>query len=131
MMGERMPGYKARTEVRIPDAPEPSRPSICAHILAHLPPTGPGLTPGGDILPDEATLTGLPLAPGALDGVLSHHGQDTDNRARVADVLDAWDRAAWPLAARSALQLATRNETDDTLRGRLARLARGEPAPRS
>ena len=44
---------------------QPARLSIYGHIRSHLPPVGPGLTEGGDTLPDEADLTGpIRSAPG-------------------------------------------------------------------
>ncbi|MGY0234206.1 hypothetical protein [Longispora urticae] len=56
--------------------------SILAHIRAHLPETGPGLTAGGDDLPDEdLDPDAIRWAPGARDGVGTYHfggGPDTD-----------------------------------------------------
>lgn len=45
--------------------------SIYEHILAHLPPDGPGLTPGGELLPDEPDReSGFHIAPGLMDHVV-------------------------------------------------------------
>ena len=60
------------------------RSSIYAHIAGHVPPSGPGLTPGGELLPDEpAPIKGLRWAPGALDGVFSTHTQGEAQPERV------------------------------------------------
>src|SRR6266542_2706391 len=53
---------------------EPGRPSIYEHIRSHLGSDGPGLTEGGETLPERTRPTGdLRWAPGALDGVSTHH----------------------------------------------------------
>jgi hypothetical protein len=59
---------------------EPARVSIYDHIRSHLPVQGPGLTPGGETLPDEPDQEGpVRWAPGAYDGVGTHHmGQSSD-----------------------------------------------------
>jgi hypothetical protein len=46
--------------------------SIFEHISAHLPDDGPGLTEGGDLLPDEPGLEEKPvrLAPGLHDHIV-------------------------------------------------------------
>lgn len=65
-----------RTNSAEPSTPWYGRKSIYQHVLLHVPLSGPGLTEGGETLPDEeqATLgTSIRWAPGALDGVLSHH----------------------------------------------------------
>jgi hypothetical protein len=67
-----------RPRAELADAAPPwdDRPSIFAHVSAHLDPSGVGLTEGGEALPDEARLhgvDGLRWAAGALDGVLGHH----------------------------------------------------------
>ncbi len=57
-----------------PTPAQPGQPSIHAHLLAHMPSTGPGLLEGGARLPDEAEPAGgIAWAPGAMDGVFSHH----------------------------------------------------------
>ncbi|MFC5748010.1 hypothetical protein [Actinomadura rugatobispora] len=51
-----------------------SPPSIFEHIRAHIPEEGPGLSPGGETLPDEGDGDEKFMwAPGAHDGVLTHH----------------------------------------------------------
>jgi hypothetical protein len=64
--------------------------SIHAHLLAHLDPSGHGLLPGGERLPDEAPYDGTSVrwGAGALDGVIGHHGgggegTDVDEVARL------------------------------------------------
>lgn len=49
--------------------------SIFEHILAYINPSGPGLLPGGEILPDESEYSdtpGIHWAPGSLD-ILTNH----------------------------------------------------------
>src|SRR5947208_1083179 len=63
-------------------------PSIYEHIRAHVPAAGPGLLPGGEILPDEEGRNDrIKWAPGALDGVASHHGF----RSEAGNVDEAFD----------------------------------------
>lgn len=53
-----------------------TRPSIYQHILAHIRPGEPGLSEGGEKLPDEELVRGdsqFGWAAGALDGVFGHH----------------------------------------------------------
>ncbi len=55
----------------------PELPSIYQHVLSHIPPSGPGFLEGGYRLPDEGmfrTPGGVGFAPGAMDGILVHHG---------------------------------------------------------
>ncbi|MFF5262999.1 hypothetical protein ACFY4C_29070 [Actinomadura viridis] len=47
--------------------------SIYDHVRAHIPERGPGLLDGGETLPDEGDGDGVMWAPGARDGVLTHH----------------------------------------------------------
>jgi hypothetical protein len=63
--------------------------TIYEHIRSHLPPSGPGLLPGGEVLPDEDSREGqLKWAAGALEGVASHvMGFETDE-APVKEVFD-------------------------------------------
>ena len=69
-------------------------PSIHAYIVAHTPPTGPGLLEGGDRLPDEVDPAGgIAWAPGAMDGVLSHH-MGGDPSVKVDDLVRRVERAA-------------------------------------
>jgi hypothetical protein len=54
-----------------------TRPSIYEFVKGHLNPNGHGLRDGGESLPDEARDAedgGVRWAPGAMDGVLGHHG---------------------------------------------------------
>lgn len=63
-------------EEQVKSYPWDRRPSIYEHIVAHIEPGTKGLSEGGETLPDEERLASesqLRWAPGALDGVLSHH----------------------------------------------------------
>ncbi|GAA2417244.1 hypothetical protein GCM10010191_29740 [Actinomadura vinacea] len=52
--------------------------TIFEHVRAHIPEKGIGLSNGGETLPDDAETDGM-WAPGAHDGVLTHHwGGDAD-----------------------------------------------------
>jgi hypothetical protein len=63
-------------------------PSIYAFIAAHIPATGPGLTEGGETLPDEPPPDDtIRFMAGALDGIMSHHGGSTKDQADVERVL--------------------------------------------
>ncbi|WP_019634330.1 hypothetical protein [Actinomadura atramentaria] len=62
--------------------------SIHDHIRAHLRPDGPGLRDGGEALPDDAEQT-TPWAPGARDGVLTHHWGGAADPAEVDRVVAA------------------------------------------
>jgi hypothetical protein len=56
--------------------PAPLRVSIYEHIRAHLPDQGPDLLAGGETLPDDGDIAGeIRWAPGARDGVSTHHSQ--------------------------------------------------------
>jgi hypothetical protein len=75
--------------------------SIFDHVRAYLPESGPGLRDGGADLPDEARQQGrVRWAPGAWDGVATHHmgsGEQSDQveqlvrRVRLA--LNGWPRS--------------------------------------
>lgn len=77
-----------------PSMPWDQRPSIYEHVLAHTDPDQPGLTDGGETLPDENRVndgSSFRWAAGALDGVMSHHmelgnndGGDNDELVRQA-----------------------------------------------
>ncbi|MFD0851366.1 hypothetical protein ACFQ07_04010, partial [Actinomadura adrarensis] len=58
--------------------------SIFEHLRTHIRPDGAGLTEAGETLPDEDEMTGVPWAPGAQDGVLTHHwaGKGEDDEVR-------------------------------------------------
>jgi hypothetical protein len=64
-------------------APEP--PSIFEHIRAHLRSDAPGLTEGGEELPDEAIFNegGIRFAPGALEGAFVRYAESHDDDAAV------------------------------------------------
>lgn len=69
-----------------------TRPSIHGHVLTHIEPGKVGLREGGDRLPDEAVFSAdepaLAFAPGALDGIISHHSADTNHETRVGQIFD-------------------------------------------
>lgn len=74
---------------REPDGPPPMpwdrRPSILEHVRSHVPDDGPGLTDGGETLPDEDKIaqgSKIRWAAGAFDGVATHHmGTGEDDEA--------------------------------------------------
>jgi hypothetical protein len=69
-------------------------PSIYEHIRSHVPATGPGLTEGGAVLPDEGDLEGrIRFAPGALDGVGTHHFGVGNEEQRLDEVFQLVQRA--------------------------------------
>ncbi|MFI0348950.1 hypothetical protein [Actinomadura sp. 9N407] len=78
----------------------PSPVSILEHVRAHIPKEGPGLTEGGETLPDEAEMEGAKWAPGARDGVLTHHwggSADPDEVERLsAALLEAVNGSSGP-----------------------------------
>jgi hypothetical protein len=67
-------------------------PSIFDHLKAHVPRHGPGLTEGGETLPDESDDN--MWAPGAQDGVLTHHWAGQADPGEVARVSAALVEAA-------------------------------------
>jgi hypothetical protein len=69
-------------------------PSIFEHVRRHLRTDGPGLTEGGNWLPDEDLLRqqhgGLGWSGGALEGVLRHHTRgQPDPQSRVEELYQA------------------------------------------
>jgi hypothetical protein len=73
-------------------APWGDRHSIYAHVRSHLPPSGAGLTAGGEELPDEDRFSpdgAIRWAPGARDGVLGHHVGATDQGLAATEIVDA------------------------------------------
>ncbi|XVQ08570.1 hypothetical protein ACQP1W_39365 [Spirillospora sp. CA-255316] len=68
-----------------------SSPTIFEHIRAHIPEHGPGLSPGGETLPDQDAAGDRAMwAPGAHDGVLTHHwggSADPEEVRRLSDAL--------------------------------------------
>lgn len=77
------------------DATEPpwgDRPSIYEHVIGFLPEGTGSMDDGGRILPDEERLRAageLPWAPGARDGVLSHHEGGEPDDADAEEVMGA------------------------------------------
>ena len=65
--------------------------SIFEHIDAHVRPDVPGLTKGGDELPDEAEFSegGISFAPGALEGILRGPGDPEEVEAAVERIYGA------------------------------------------
>jgi hypothetical protein len=80
--------------------------SILEHVRAHIPNEGPGLAEGGDTLPDEAEIDGVTWAPGAHDGVLTHHWGGQADPAEVerlsAALMEAVNGASGPEAVADA-----------------------------
>lgn len=120
------------------------RPSIYAHVRRHLPPEGPGLLPGGHLLPDDERARFHPeirFAPGALDGAFGPRaGAEEAERtaSALAGELVQLSRAAEParfarlyetasaqqaLSYLDALLIALQGRRD-LHRARLAELAR-------
>ncbi|MFB4314428.1 hypothetical protein [Actinomadura sp. 21ATH] len=101
-----------------------SSPSIFDHLRAHIPPEGPGLAEGGETLPDEADLDGTPWAPGARDGVLTHHwggGADAAEVERLsAALMDAAAGRSGPEAVADAAAGLSVVALVDELLGRVA-----------
>ena len=110
--------FKSRSwDIRNVEQPWTHNRSIYGHILAHLRPE-PGLTEGGDELPDEGRIgdgTGWHWAPGALDGAFGHHGGAGGSAAEVAqeilDALAALTRKATTERARELYSLLSDHST--------------------
>lgn len=92
-------------------------PSIYEHIRSHVPASGPGLTEGGDVLPDEGDLQGrVKFAPGALDGVSTHHFGTGDGDKRFEEVFQLVQQAvAGNGGARAFGRLEQRLGNSDTI----------------
>jgi hypothetical protein len=76
---------------RLP-VPWGDRPSIFGHIRAHVAEGRPGLTAGGETLPDEALVFGeeqIRWVAGGLDGALGHHGGAATAAEAAASVFEA------------------------------------------
>lgn len=60
-------------------------PSILEHVRAHVRPDAPGLTEGGEELPDEAIFNegGIRFASGALEGAFVRYAESHDDDAAV------------------------------------------------
>ncbi|MCD1636875.1 hypothetical protein K7H91_24280 [Martelella mediterranea] len=71
--------------------------SIYGHIAAHIDPAKPtGLSEAGYRLPDEPACgetNGISFAPGAMDGVMSHHGGSKTEDQLVSELYGALKRA--------------------------------------
>jgi hypothetical protein len=86
--------------------PRDRAPSILEFVLSHTAADKPGLTEGGDVLPDEERLntdSKIRWAPGAWDGVATHHMGPGENDAAVrktVEVILAYSRQ--PTAASKA-----------------------------
>jgi hypothetical protein len=79
-------------------APWGERPSIYEHIQAHVVPERPGMTEGGETLPDEGE-EGIRWAAGAFDGAFGHHGGGASEADTAQEILAAL-RAALAKASR-------------------------------
>jgi len=92
--------------------PWAGRVSLVEHLQAHLLPDDAGLSAAGQALPDEQQVTPETLrwAPGALDGVMSHHVAGKDDLAEQVQILT------------SALYDCARSDTDDVAIAKLAGL---------
>lgn len=69
------------------------RPSIYQHILANIRPGEPGLGDMGDLLPDDEIINAgkeIRWAPGALDGVLGHHGGTSEATEIANKILESF-----------------------------------------
>jgi hypothetical protein len=69
------------------------RPSIYRHILENIRAGEPGLGEKGDLLPDEEIVTGgnqIRWAPGALDGMLGHHGGSNEAVEAANKILESF-----------------------------------------
>ena len=82
----------------MPHVPWDRKPSIFEHLAAHHNHDGPGLLPGGAELPDEAlrhTADAVQWAPGAMDGVLTHHCAGQEESGQVEELFqlcrDYWE----------------------------------------
>jgi hypothetical protein len=72
------------------DAPWAGRPSLHDFVVRHTRPDGTGLTPEGNTLPDEVVEPGaIRWAPGAMDGVMSHHAGSGSAEERLRSVVEA------------------------------------------
>lgn len=75
----------------VPTMPWDERPSILDHIRAHTDPNQPGLTDGGDQLPDEERVcegSQIRWAAGAMDGVMGHHMGQGNNDELVGKAVE-------------------------------------------
>jgi len=84
-------------------------PSLFEHVRAHLPAEGPGLTDGGERLPDETDEN--IWAPGAQDGVLTHHWGGRADPAKVERLTAALTEAVARHGDRDSAAFDTLYET--------------------
>lgn len=84
----------------------PAERSIYQHIRAHLAPGGVGLLPGGEQLPDDP---GDAWAPGARDGVVTHHLRRARDAAAAQPLLEAVRAAVTDPAAADSLRRLSRD----------------------
>jgi len=78
-------------QLQPPSMPWDQRPSIYEHIRSHVDSDQPGLTEGGDTLPDEDRINAdsqIRWAAGAMDGVMGHHMGEGDNEPLVRKAVD-------------------------------------------
>jgi hypothetical protein len=89
-----------------PTMPWDRHPSMLEHIRSHVAKDGPGLAEGGETLPDEERIaqgSKIRWAPGAMDGVMTHHmgsGQDGETVRKTVELALAYSRQ--PTAANKA-----------------------------
>ena len=74
--------------------------SIYEHVLAHIPADGPGLLPGGDVLPDDPNGDEdvVRLAPGLMDRILDR-GTELSAEQTASSLMPAFVEAALGSAA--------------------------------
>ncbi|MEW4452173.1 hypothetical protein AB1L30_05750 [Bremerella sp. JC817] len=80
------------TESSLETMPWDQHPSIYEHICQHIPAEGPGLNQEGYELPDHEKVNAgkaIRFAPGALDGVFSHHVSGPDEDQQVHEIAAA------------------------------------------
>ncbi|GAA2088329.1 hypothetical protein [Actinomadura alba] len=96
-----------------------SAPSIFEHLRDHLPADGSMLPPDAETLPDQDDLPdGVLWAPGAKDGVLTHHwagSADTDEADRLYDAIVAAvkSRLAYDALYEAASEVSTISLVDE------------------
>ena len=85
----------AALEAQVSDVTaEASGVSIYEHVRAHLPAEGPGLPPGGDILPDDSTgEEHIRWASGLIDHI-SDPGTELESQQAAVSLLEPFVEAA-------------------------------------
>ena len=107
-------------------------PSIHDHIRAHIAPGRPGLTEGGEELPDEKEDGGLRWVAGGMDGVSSHHmagGGDARRAKRLHRALRDVLREPAPAALRRLYELLLDGSAIGLVDPLLERAAGGQDLP--